>query len=363
MLIATHAMHATLPVPFVPVGWNLADNSSFGTTNINAVTTNNANQYVAVGSSGKLATSGDFDNWTQRDSAFAGSNIYCIAWGDGQYVIGGSSGKLATSPDGINWTIRTSSFGASVILAVTYSTSASLWIAAGGSGKLATSVDGISWTQRTSSFGTTFINGLWSSPTLTVAVGFDGKLATSTNGVNWTQRGSSFLSSVIYGVTSNPTGSRYVAVGDSGKIATSTNGTTWTQAFPATSFGGSAVRSVSANSEIYVAGGSAGKVGTSLDGNAWIQRVSQFGLDNINGVYVGPTVAIAVGNNGKIAYSIQEIKVISYVIVEEGPMVQILDGENIIDESGPWESLVAAVNWADAYVTAKNNGLVEPYIE
>ena len=56
---------------------------------------------------------------------------------------------------------------------------------------------------------------------------------------------------------------------------------------------------------------------------------------------------------------------LSYAIVEteEGPMVQIVDGENIIDESGPWESLPSAIDWADTYVTAKNNGLIEPYIE
>lgn len=55
----------------------------------------------------------------------------------------------------------------------------------------------------------------------------------------------------------------------------------------------------------------------------------------------------------------------SYVILqpETEPMVQILDNENVIDESGPWESLVSAINWAEEYVTAKNNGLVEPYIE
>jgi hypothetical protein len=44
-------------------------------------------------------------------------------------------------------------------------------------------------------------------------------------------------------------------------------------------------------------------------------------------------------------------------------MVQILHGENVIDESGPWESLPAAINWADQYVNAKNSGLIEPYID
>jgi hypothetical protein len=31
-----------------------------------------------------------------------------------------------------------------------------------------------------------------------------------------------------------------------------------------------------------------------------------------------------------------------------GPMVEILDGANIIDESGPWESIQSASTWAEA---------------
>jgi hypothetical protein len=54
----------------------------------------------------------------------------------------------------------------------------------------------------------------------------------------------------------------------------------------------------------------------------------------------------------------------SYKITETeaGPLVQIFYGINIIDECGPWESLPAAIDWADAYVSAKNSGLQEPYI-
>jgi len=54
----------------------------------------------------------------------------------------------------------------------------------------------------------------------------------------------------------------------------------------------------------------------------------------------------------------------SYRIIEasRGPLVQILHGSNVIDECGPWENLVAAVEWASAYVTAKNEGLVEPWL-
>jgi len=51
-----------------------------------------------------------------------------------------------------------------------------------------------------------------------------------------------------------------------------------------------------------------------------------------------------------------------YVIIENGPMVQIFYEENMIDESGPWGSLTAAITWADSYITFKNSGGEDPQI-
>lgn len=51
-----------------------------------------------------------------------------------------------------------------------------------------------------------------------------------------------------------------------------------------------------------------------------------------------------------------------YKIIEKGPFVQILYSDNVIDESGPWESLTSAINWADQYVQLKNAGIKEPEI-
>ena len=55
----------------------------------------------------------------------------------------------------------------------------------------------------------------------------------------------------------------------------------------------------------------------------------------------------------------------SYLIVNDnprGPLVQILYGTNVIDESGPWESIESATTWAEAYVGLKNSGQQEPQI-
>jgi len=54
----------------------------------------------------------------------------------------------------------------------------------------------------------------------------------------------------------------------------------------------------------------------------------------------------------------------SYAIVEEpNVLVQILYGDNVIDESGPWESLPSAINWASAYVNKLNAGIPDPVVE
>lgn len=58
----------------------------------------------------------------------------------------------------------------------------------------------------------------------------------------------------------------------------------------------------------------------------------------------------------------------SYLLIESGPfaengpLVQILYEDNVIDESGPWESSSIAANWAQAYVGMRNSGIQEPTI-
>lgn len=146
-------------------------------------------RWVAVGGGGKLYTSDSTtgSSWTQRTSSFSTSSIYKVASNSSTlYVAVGESGKLASSPDGITWTQRTSTFSTTDIYSVCYGDN--LWVAVGGSGKLATSPDGITWTARTSSFSTSAIYGVFYDGNYYVAVGQSGKLATSSDGITWTQR-------------------------------------------------------------------------------------------------------------------------------------------------------------------------------
>lgn len=308
MLIATHAIDATLEAPFLPASWQQLgiDDASFGTTAVNSIAYDSQQRLVAVGNSGKIAYSDNSGfNWTQVNNPFQESNIYSVGYGNGTFVAGGSAGKLATSSDGANWTLQNSGFGAGAILGITYVSSSQTWVIAGATGRLATSTDTINWTLRSSSFGITFINSVRSFDNLVVAVGYDGKIATSPDGITWTQRASSFVASTIFDVTYNSGDNSYVAVGDSGKVGFSTNGISWTQIFPQSSFGASSIRAIISTEDTYIASGSAGKVGTAIDFRSWTIRDAGFSLSTINDLLaIGNNVAIAVGDGGKIAVSL-----------------------------------------------------------
>ncbi len=270
--------------------------SNFGTSIIRRVGYGQG-MFVAVGDSGKLATSTDGITWTQRTSSFGNTSIRDVGYDQGMFVAVGGSGKLATSTDGITWTQRTSSFGNILINGVGYGQG--MFVAVGDSGKLATSTDGITWTQRTSSFGNIPINGVGYGQGMFVAVGYSGKLVTSTDGITWTQRTSSFDTTTIYDVCYGQ--GMFVAVGDSGKLATSTDGITWTQR--TSSFDTTTIQGVGYGQGMFVAVGDSGKLATSTDGITWTQRTSNFGTAAIYGVCYDQGMFVAVGGKGKIANS------------------------------------------------------------
>jgi photosystem II stability/assembly factor-like uncharacterized protein len=276
--------------------------SSFGSTFINSVAHNQTDLWVAVGYSGKLATSPDGKTWTQQTSSFGSTKINDIAHnGTNLWVAVGESGKLATSPDGETWTQRTSSFGTTGINGV-YHNKKYLWVAVGDSGKLATSPDGINWTQQASGFGSSYILCVsYNEIDLWVAAGTEGKLATSPDGIAWTQRTSGFGTSYIDSVAHNRD-DLWVAVGQSGKLATSPDGIAWTQ--QASSFGGALIHKVAHNGiNLWVAVGNDKKLATSPDGIAWTQRDNTFFGDILGVAHDSFNLLVAVASFGELATS------------------------------------------------------------
>ena len=97
-----------------------------------------------------MASSADGVTWTiVPDSSFSGTAINDIAFGLGRWVAVGATGKVATSLDGIAWSQSASPFGSSDINSAVFFDG--LWIICGDEGKVAFSLDGLAWELLTDS--------------------------------------------------------------------------------------------------------------------------------------------------------------------------------------------------------------------
>jgi len=301
--------------------WTVVENSPFGTDVVQSVAYGN-NKFIAVGRSGKMASSADGKTWTALTNTVFGSNIITdiVNFGSSKWVAVGTSGKIAySSDDGATWTaVTTSTFSAGII---SVASNLSYCVAVGTSGKIAySSDDGVTWTAVTSTFGSDTINSVACSGlggNSWVAVGASGKMAycSSSSPTSWTQvTNSTFGTTAINGVAYG--GSKYVAVGDYGKIAYSTDrGITWTQVTNSP-FGTTAIRNVAWNNGsegyagLFVAVGNGGNAATSPDGITWTAVTDgSFGYNDIYDIafdYGMKPTGVAVGSSGKIAYNIHE---------------------------------------------------------
>jgi hypothetical protein len=215
--------------------------SSFGSTAINCVATDGAGTWVAVGGSGKIASSTDGINWTQRTSQFSTTAISFVAYGGGTWVAVGGSGKVSTSTDGSTWTaVTTATSGWSTsynIGHVAYGNGYWVGINSNGTLRSTTNPSG-AWTSRTVPLGTgqhyadyhpAIGSGIWTLGTETGTS--SGSLGSSTDAQTWTARSAATSSTADtqFGATSNSTTIMAASKDASSYVLQkSTNGTSWT---------------------------------------------------------------------------------------------------------------------------------------
>lgn len=145
--------------------------------------------WAITSSQGKIYTSPDLTNWTERFADPAVS-LYRIAYGGGRFIALSTNKEFVVSSDGRTWTL--------VRPEVPYSSNHLVygdgrWVAVGVYKSVLTSVDGLAWTdvsipeepyraQFKNLMAVTYAAGHF------VAVGSSGVLLTSTDGVTWTER-------------------------------------------------------------------------------------------------------------------------------------------------------------------------------
>jgi hypothetical protein len=204
---------------------------------------------------------------TPGDSTFGNGRINAIAYGADRFVAADNNGFMARSEDGITW-VGAGSFGTASINGITYGNG--MFLAVGATGFLGNNMGrseaGITWTAvPNNTFGTGTINGIAYGTGMFVAFGPSNRMAYSTDSVNWTAvtGGANItISAMTYGA-----GRFVLARGSS--MAYSTDGITWT--------GAGAIRWPTES-------------GTSTTGTFY-------------GIAYGSGRFVAVGNNGRMAYS------------------------------------------------------------
>jgi hypothetical protein len=156
----------TTPATGGAITWTFRHRPS-GAGSYRSVAYNGSNLYVAVGSSGILATSPDGKTWTSRTSSFGSTDIRDVVYDNGIWVIVGSLGLISSSTDGITWTARTANMSTNVIRRVVYANGYFIAVGNGGgttnTGGLTYSTDGITWTRKNQSItvGTAYYDVIW----------------------------------------------------------------------------------------------------------------------------------------------------------------------------------------------------------
>ena len=298
-----------------PLNWKASSNNAFGSSAINAlsygIAANGAPRWVAGGTEGKLAYSGDYgNNWIQvTDSTFGSYSVDSLHYANGRWIAAGKNGRMAWSTNGILWNaVRRFNFIANFnINVVTFGDGR--WMAGGSNGSIITSEDnGVSWWQAaTNVLGPSAINSIVFHEGRWMAGGAGGKIAYSDdNGITWTlvggnTFGNSAINVIIYDHE------RWLAGGYAQRMAWSEDGVTWepmARPFYILCMGFNGFR--------WIAGGQRGRMSWSGDGgDNWIadeQSGNFFDENWIQAVAFGRTPDgkiqwLAGGQNGKIIYA------------------------------------------------------------
>ena len=191
-------------------------------------------KFVALSSSGVMATSTDGFAWKSISANLGSHSWNAIAYGNSKFVALGYNGYISTSTDGETWTSATQVSNLSFVAWNSLVYGNNKLVALGlsmstGYGTISTSTNGTTWTAATqvSNLGSRNWVGISYTNNKFVALSRDGYTSTSTDGTTWTAATrNTNMNRIWYCLTSNS--SILVAIGDGGYFATSTDGETWT---------------------------------------------------------------------------------------------------------------------------------------
>jgi hypothetical protein len=210
--------------------WIQTGSGNFG--KVNKITVSGTNIYLA-GVNGIYISTDNGTNWTQPNSTFTSSSIWCVET-SGTYLIAGTNGDGAyiSSNNGTSWTSINKGLGNLYVLCLLAVSDTNIFAGTWGGGIYRTTNRGTSWSSVNSGLTNSTVNALAVSGT-TLFAGTDGSgvFHSTNNGANW--------SAVNTGVTNNTINTFTVSGTDiffganSGSVCVATNnGTSWISSSP-----------------------------------------------------------------------------------------------------------------------------------
>jgi hypothetical protein len=266
-----------------------------------------ADRFVAVAtSSGKVATSDDGINWTQRTSGFSG-RVRCLTFGP--VWLACDSSKVGWSNDGITWTLNPAPNAA----INGFAWNGSLWVAVDDFGHIWRSSNGITWTEATTGIVPDFsqmADVCWDPyNNLFIAVGTDftgqygeaqtGIVVTSPDGISWTINPLISIAADIRSVTTDGAGTIVLAYASAFTVNRSLVSTDAGGSWNSTSLGYNISRIVHGD-DIFMSVGASGNLDTSPDGLDWTSQDSTLSTTLSDAAFGPPLdIWVAVGSSGE----------------------------------------------------------------
>lgn len=242
--------------------------------------------YVAVNSSGNVATSSDCENWTSGSVGYI--SMTDIVFDGSQFIIIGSSGAIFTSSDGLTWTQSSVNEmqSRSGWKKIYFDGTRFIAISNYGYASVANNVSSWSFVARENNLNSRNWNGLFYNGSIYIVIDEDGYVSTSTSEIAWAP-----LYKISWPSPKNNDifvdfafdGTNYVAFGGTfdpllgyiqgyNKVSYSTNLKTWSGGATTNLLNGT---NIIYNGEQFVSLSSTGDIYTSTDATTWTTTYAQ----------------------------------------------------------------------------------------
>jgi len=306
-------------------------------------------EFVAVGTSGNVVSSGDGISWATTPSGFT-QTMMAVGYGNGRFVSTGSNsssdtGHVWTSPDGRVWTDHFSGYEEFM-----YDMEAigSRYFITGG--KIITSTNGTDWTAAHDATGWSIQSLAYGDDVYVAGFQFGTSLRSADGGTTWRAM-TSPVDSDITGIAYNPALGLFTGVCSNGQVLSASPANDyWVTTSHALIAG---LRDVTydpgTGSQLLV--GYSGTIAT-IDNAGVLSTVSPLTSSGLSGVAVAGSTYVAVGDNGTVITSLNSGATWQTVTSATGEtLLDVEYGNGLWMAGGYFGALITSpdgVNWTDA---------------